>query len=168
VEVLVESYVELGREVRCGILVRDGQLVCLPLEEYNVDSDTRPIRGYADKISRTDDGELNLVAKEAAKAWIVDTDDPITERVWEAAKLCHVALGCRHYSLFDFRVDPDGTPWFLEAGLYCSFAEQSVISVMAKAAGISVADLFSTVVQESLALAVPGSTGLAVPPRSSA
>ncbi|WP_287359890.1 ATP-grasp domain-containing protein [Moorena sp. SIO3B2] len=29
-QVLVEEYIELGREVRCGILVKDGELVGLP------------------------------------------------------------------------------------------------------------------------------------------
>jgi D-alanine-D-alanine ligase len=146
---LVESFVELGREVRCGIIVRGGELVCLPLEEYNVSRDTRPIRGYADKISRNADGDLNLVAKDATRAWIVDPDDPVTERVWEAARDCHVALGCRDYSLFDFRIDPDGQPWFLEAGLYCSFARKSVISVMAAAAGIPLPELFQRAIEES-------------------
>ena len=41
----MESYIELGREVRCGVVVRDGELVCLPLEEYRVDRVTKPIRG---------------------------------------------------------------------------------------------------------------------------
>src|ERR1700712_5348714 len=150
-EVLVESFVELGREVRCGILVRDGELLCLPLEEYNVDAARKPIRTYDDKISRNGDGELNLVAKDITRAWIVDPDDPITARVWEAARKCHVALRCRHYSLFDFRIDPSGQPWFLEAGLYCSFARKSVISVMAKAAGIPLDDLFATAIRESTA-----------------
>jgi D-alanine-D-alanine ligase len=140
---LVESYVELGREVRCGIIVRDGELVCLPLEEYAVDTTTKPIRGRDDKLRRTDDGDLYLVAKCASHAWIVPTDDPITAVVWEAARRCHRALGCRHYSLFDFRIDPDGKPWFLEAGLYCSFAPTSVIAVMAAASGVKVADLFA-------------------------
>ena len=144
---LVESYVELGREVRCGIIVRDGELVCLPLEEYAVDA-AKPIRLGADKLDRRGDGELYLVAKESTRAWIVPTDDPITERVWEAARRCHVALGCRHYGLFDFRIDPDGTPWFLEAGPYCSFAPTSVIAVMAAAAGIDVADLFAIALDE--------------------
>jgi D-alanine-D-alanine ligase len=148
-EALVESFVELGREVRCGIVVRDGELVCLPLEEYNVSRDVRPIREYADKIRRNDDGDLDLVAKDAARAWIVDPGDPITRRVWEAARRCHVALGCRDYSLFDFRVDPGGEPWFLEAGLYCSFARKSVISVMAAAAGIPLPELFRLAVRES-------------------
>ena len=140
--VLVESFVELGREVRCGILVRDGQLVCLPLEEYRVDRDTKPIRNHDDKISRDSGGDLNLVAKDLTKAWIVDPGDPVTQRVWDAASTCHLALGCRDYSLFDFRIDPSGQPWFLEAGLYCSFAEKSVVVMMAKAAGISLVELF--------------------------
>jgi D-alanine-D-alanine ligase len=148
-EALIESFVELGREVRCGILVIDGELICLPLEEYNVDPTSKPIRNHDDKINRSGDGQLNLVAKEITKAWIVDLDDPITARVWEVARKCHVALRCRHYSLFDFRIDPSGQPWFLEAGLYCSFARKSVISVMAKAAGIPLDDLFATAIRES-------------------
>ena len=148
--VLVERFVELGREVRCGIIVIGGELICLPLEEYDVDTVSKPIRTYDDKISRGDDGSLSLVAKVDTKAWIVDPADPITARVWEAARACHRALGCRHYSLFDFRVDPDGHPWFLEAGLYCSFAEKSVISMMAKAAGMPLPELFAMAVREAL------------------
>jgi D-alanine-D-alanine ligase len=53
------------------------------------------------------------------------------------------------YSLFDFRIDPGGQPWFLEAGLYCSFARKSVISVMAAAAGLSLPELFQLAVRES-------------------
>jgi D-alanine-D-alanine ligase len=141
-EVLVETFIELGREVRCGVLVQDGNLICLPLEEYAMDSDHRPIRSYADKLSQNDQGDLYMVAKGSTKSWIVDPSDPITEKVWQAAKQCHMALGCRHYSLFDFRIDPSGQPWFLEAGLYCSFAQKSVISMMAKASGLSLEKLF--------------------------
>jgi D-alanine-D-alanine ligase len=140
--VLVEDYVELGREVRCGVLDPGDGLVALPLEEYAVDAATNPVRGYAAKLGRTAGGDLELRAKTAAGAWIVDPDDPVTRRVQDAALACHTALGCRDYSLFDFRVDPAGRPWFLEAGLYCSFARQSVISMMAAAAGIPLADLF--------------------------
>lgn len=147
---LVETYVELGREVRCGIVVVDGEPMGLPLEEYRVDSRDKPIRDAADKLRRDDRGELALVAKEPCRAWIVDEDDPVTALVWDAARRCHDALGCRHYSLFDFRIDPDGRPWFLEAGLYCSFARQSVISTMAQAAGIATDELFRIVLHSAL------------------
>lgn len=150
-EVLVEAFVALGREVRCGIVERAGELVCLPLEEYAVDGVTKPVRDAADKIARRPDGDLRLVAKDASRAWIVDPADPVTAPVWEAARACHLALGCRHYSLFDFRVDRAGRPWFLEAGLYCSFARQSVVAVMAQAAGVPVTELFDGALRQALA-----------------
>jgi len=149
-EVIVEEYIELGREVRCGIIVKNGELVGLPLEEYLVDPYEKPIRNYADKLQQGDDGNLYLTAKDNIKAWIVNTHDPITQKVQEVAKKCHQALGCRHYSLFDFRIDPNGEPWFLEAGLYCSFAPKSVISSMAKAAGISLNELLIIAINETL------------------
>ena len=149
-QVLVETFIELGREVRCGIIVQDGQLICLPLEEYLMDKDQGPIRSYEDKLKRDATGDLTMVAKDNHKSWIVDRTDPITDRVWEAAKKCHVALGCQHYSLFDFRIDPSGQPWFLEAGLYCSFAKTSVISAMAKTSGISLETLFQTMLKNAL------------------
>ena len=123
---LVEAFVPLGREVRCGILERDGELVCLPLEEYAVAG----VRGYANKLAPDPRERVRLVAKDTTRAWIVDPADPLTEVVWAAARRSHTALGCRHYSLFDFRIDPDGRPWFIEAGLYCSFSDRSVIATM--------------------------------------
>jgi D-alanine-D-alanine ligase len=149
-EVLAERYIELGREVRCGIVARDGELICLPLEEYRVNGSSKPIRDSGDKLRRGEEGGLQLVAKDSSRAWMVDPADPITQPVWEAAKRCHAALGCRHYSLFDFRIDPAGQPWFLEAGLYCSFARQSVITMMAEAAGLPLSDLFAMVLGQAL------------------
>jgi D-alanine-D-alanine ligase len=149
-DVLVETFIELGREVRCGIIVQNGELICLPLEEYQMDPVDRPIRSYQDKLNRDDQGQLGMVAKGNEKSWIVDLHDPITAPVWAMARQCHMALGCRHYSLFDFRIDPIGQPWFLEAGLYCSFAETSVISAMAKAAGIPLNRLFQSMVGNAL------------------
>ncbi len=151
---LVERYVELGREVRCGVLERDGKLVVLPLEEYAVDPASKPVRDAADKLARHD-GELALVAKDAAHAWTLAPDDPIVPAVAAAARTAHVALGCRHYSLFDFRIDPAGRPWFLEAGLYCSFARGSVIATMAAAAGIDIRQLFADSVDLTLGGTAP-------------
>jgi len=159
---LVETFVELGREVRCGIVVRDDQLVCLPLEEYRIDASTA-IRAHDDKVRRGDDGELGFVAKNDARSWTVDIDDPVTQRVWEQARMCHDALGCRHYSLFDFRIDPSGQPWFLEAGLYCSFARSSVIATMARAAGTEIDELFRLAIDAVLTPSPPARRAIAEP-----
>jgi len=149
-EVIVETFIPLGREVRCGVIVQAGKLVCLPLEEYALDADTRPIRSYADKLKQNDARDLDFAAKDSTKSWVLDISDPITESVWVMARKCHVALGCRHYSLFDFRIDPHGNPWFLEAGLYCSFAEASVLSAMTQAAGIPLDKFFYGMLQGAM------------------
>lgn len=144
---VVEAYVELGREVRCGLVDLGDGPVPLPLEEYAVDAVGKPVRDHADKLRRDDGGELGLVAKDADHAWIVPTDDPVTAPVQAAALAAWDALGCRHHALFDFRVDPGGTPYFLEASLYCSFAPSSVVVTMAAAAGIPLPELLRRQVQ---------------------
>jgi D-alanine-D-alanine ligase len=149
--VLVEQFVPLGREVRCGIVEREGELVGLPLEEYRLDADARPIRGYADKLAPDAGGGLRLVAKDNPDVVLVDPGDPLTVRVWDVARRAHVALGCRDHSLFDLRVDPTGRPVFLEASLYCSFSPQSVLAVMARAGGIALDELLSIGIGEALA-----------------
>ena len=108
-EALVETFVALGREVRCGIIVRTESSSASPWRS-TTSAPVKPIRLHDDKIGRDDAGDLHLVAKDGSRAWIVDPDDPLTERVWDAARRCHVALGCRHYSLFDFRIDPMASP----------------------------------------------------------
>ncbi|UJA20373.1 D-alanine--D-alanine ligase [Thermoleophilia bacterium SCSIO 60948] len=148
---LVERYVELGREVRCGLLARGDELDELPLEEYALDPEAHPIRGEADKLARDgEQGGLRLVAKDSPGAWIIPRSDPVCEPAWEASRRAHRALGCRDYSLFDFRIDPDGRPWFLEAGPYCSFARTSVIATMARAEGTGVAELFAEAVAQAM------------------
>lgn len=154
--VIVERFIPLGREVRCGVIEREGELRCLPLEEYRVDAETRPIRNPADKLKRTDDGSLMLAAKTQRESWIVADDDPIVPAVHAAAQASHRALGFRQYSLFDFRIDPDGRPWFLEAGPYCSFAPDSVIVTMMKASGVPLDAFFAMSIADVLTVSARG------------
>lgn len=147
-QVLVEEFIELGREVRCGVIAQNGQLKCLPLEEYLVEPKLKPIRVKADKLKRDSYDALTLAAKGNAHAWIAEIDDPIVADVWQAAKRCYTALGCEQYGLFDFRIDPQGRPWFIEAGLYCSFSPHSVLVTMAKAAGLSLSSFFNLAVMQ--------------------
>jgi len=140
---LVETYVPLGRELRCGVVEVDGRPVPLPPEEYAVDEQAKPVRDAADKLSRDEAGSLGLVAKDAEHAWLVDADDPVVPALHAAALTAYDALGCRHYGLFDFRVDPEGRVFFLEAGLYCSYAPSSVVVTMARAAGVDLPGLLA-------------------------
>ncbi len=151
-DVLLERFVPLGREVRCAVLETDDGLRALPLEEYAVDPQHKPIRDRADKLAGSGD-DLALVAKTHERAWMVADDDQVVPAVHEAARTAFRALGCRDYGLFDFRVDPEGRPWFLEAGLYCSFAPSSVVVMMAAAGGTPLPELFVSAVERTLARA---------------
>ena len=148
--VLVEQYIPLGREVRCGVIERCGELICLPLQEYRMEGDSAFIRATSSKLTQTDDGSLDLTSKHNPQSWIVDVDDPLTRRVGDAARICHQSLGCRDYSLFDFRIDCDGQPWFLEAGLYCSFSPSSILVAMAEAADTPLRKLFDDLVAQAI------------------
>jgi len=166
-EVIVEQFIEPGREVRCGVIEREQQLVALPLVEYPVNQKTSPIRTYDDKLVRTHNNRLDFKAKDKHQSWIVPTSDSEVPAVWSAALKCHQALGCRHYSLFDFRIDPQGQPWFIEAGLYCSFAPKSVLSLMAKAQGTSLNDFFEQMINMSVSTSTTKNRPLVHPNASS-
>ena len=142
-EVMAETFIEPGREVRCGCIVKDGQLIALPLEEYLVNEQDRPIRTHEEKFT---DYSIDF----AAKHWMLKSFDPITEKIQEMAKKCHLALGCRHYSVFEFRIDPNGEPWFLEACLSCSFGPGGGLSEMAKIGGITLDDLVMIMIKEAM------------------
>ncbi|MEM8866438.1 MAG: ATP-grasp domain-containing protein [Planctomycetota bacterium] len=145
--VVAERYIPLGREVRCGVIERESEPTPTALQEYDVDEQSCPIRPTESKLVRDESGQLDLASKKSRTSWIIAEDDPISSAVQAAAIRCHEALGCRHYSLFDFRVDPTGKPWLLEAGLYCSFASNSVLVAMAEATGIPRAEFLREMVR---------------------
>ena len=137
-DALVEAYIPPGREMRCGVIERNGKLHALLPEEYPL---PHGVRTKAEKIAPAADGGLQLMAKSADRAWIVDKDDPVVPALQGAARQAFTALGCRDYGLFDFRVDEAGDVWFIEASPYCSFSPDSVIAAMAAADGLSLPDL---------------------------
>ncbi len=139
--VLAEQFIPAGREVRCGIIQLGSKLECLPLQEYPL-TDRNSIRQTSDKLIIGEAGSVELASKFKTSANTVPIADPATRVVWDMAKRCHRALGCRDYSLFDFRIDPNGTPYFMEAGLYCSFAPKSILALMANEQGIGLETFF--------------------------
>merc|ERR1712139_638630 len=57
------------------------------------------------------------------------------KRIDDMVIRAHRALKCRHYSLYDIRIDANEQPYILEAALFCSFSPLSVIPTMANQAG---------------------------------
>lgn len=147
--VLCERFVPLGRELRVAVLEdAAGELALLPVLEYHLSAE-RPIRAIADKLATDKEGKVTALAKKLTTVPAV-VDKLLLSKLQQAAFRAHRALGCRDYSIFDVRVDPDGQPFFLESCLYCSFAQGSLIVSLAKARGIALDVLFQRVVEWAL------------------
>ena len=112
---------------RCGAAssCRDGELVCLPLEEYAVDARSKPVRRATTSSTVPPTASCTSSPRTPPTHGSSTSTTRSPSGSGRRRDRCHVALGCRHYSLFDFRIDPDGDPWFLEAGLYCSFSRRA-------------------------------------------
>lgn len=134
--VVVEQFIP-GREIRAAVIDASDGLQLLPAIEYHV-SETHPMRLPEDKLDFDSKG---LPISQVTESPVTNscpallTDDE-SAALQNACRKLHQALGCRHYSLFDFRLAPDdGSPaserlFFLEAGLFWSFSPQSMISKM--------------------------------------
>ncbi len=134
--VLVEQYVP-GREFRVAVIEHQEQLYVPALIEYQV-TEAHPIRTMHDKLKLKADGNPASQPEKPTATPVCPAVVPtaLFEQLADAAKKAHVALGCRDYSLYDFRVHAEtGEPYLLEAGLFWTFGKISMISRMVLADG---------------------------------
>ena len=140
-DVLVERFVP-GREVRLCVVEMAGELVVPAIMEYPLDP-ASPVRAAGDKLHVEGGRVVDQTRKAEAKPVMPAKLMPdLRERLVDAARRAHRALGCRHYSLWDLRVR-EGTDEivFLEAGLFWAFSEISMVSRMLAADGHNVTDV---------------------------
>ncbi|MEL6915843.1 MAG: D-alanine--D-alanine ligase [Pseudomonadota bacterium] len=133
--ILAEAYIP-GREIRAAVVEREGRLHVPSFIEYPV-SEARPIREVEDKLEAQGDGRMRQsVRADAQPISPAEVAPDLAEKLAEAARTAHLALGARHYSLYDFRVHAEtGEPHMLEAGLFWSFSAISAISKMLAGSG---------------------------------
>lgn len=140
--VVCERFIPLGREIRLAVIEDEtGEPVTvLPATEYLLTPE-HPMRVSTDKISVTDQGlpdEDKFFATNRDEApdhrrsiCPAPLDDKLATKLADAAKRAHKALRCRDFSIFDFRIDPDGEVYMLECQPVCSFARESAMIGMA-------------------------------------
>merc|ERR1719333_1138106 len=112
----------------------------LPAVEYSLTPE-HPMRTSTDKISVTDKGlpdAEKFFATNRAEApsyrrsiCPAPLDDALAAKLADASKKAHKALRCRDFSIFEFRVDPEGNVFMLECQPVCSFARESAMIGMA-------------------------------------
>merc|ERR1719201_1498128 len=123
--VVCERFIPLGREIRTAV-VEDANgepSIMLPTVEYSLTAE-HPMRTSTDKITVDDKGlpdaeKFFATNREEAPEYRrsicpAPLDEALSAKLADASKLAHKALRCRDFSIFDFRVDPDGEVFMLE------------------------------------------------------
>ena len=149
--VLAEEFIS-GRELRVGVIELNGKFHIPSIIEYPLDEEN-PIRSTNDKLEFSKQGALvGQSTKSRADSICPAVVSPtLLEVIRVQAIKAHKAVGARHYSLFDFRInEKNQEPFFLEAGLYWSFSPASMITKMLKAGdepvGQIIADVWNQVI----------------------
>ena len=149
-EVLVEQYIPLGYEVRVAVIEDvKGNLEVLPICNYIL-QDSHPIRTLEDKLQTDEEGVPTTPTKCLRELPAKSLPNEVVSSIEKHAIKAHTALGCRDYSIFDIRVSPDGTPYFIEASLYCCYASTSIIVQMSEAAGRKPYELFNVALERTI------------------
>ncbi len=135
--ILIERYIE-GREITQGILEGGPDL---PLLEI------RPKSGLYDYFHKYQSGNTEYLVP-------APVDDSVARATLDAAKRSFAALRLSVYTRFDFRLDPKGRPWLLEANTLPGMTATSLVPKAAAVIGMSYVELCDFIVRRSLARAV--------------
>ncbi len=127
-KVIIESFID-GKEITVPIIGNRA----LPVVEISpksgfYDYDSKYIKGLTDYFSP---------AKIATK---------LADELKEQALIIHNALGCRHYSRVDFRLDSKNNPWFLEINTLPGMTETSLVPISASSDNINFDDLINEII----------------------
>ncbi|HEX8270618.1 MAG TPA: D-alanine--D-alanine ligase [Flavobacterium sp.] len=132
-EIIIESFLD-GTEVSVGVINYQGKVIVLPITEI---------------VSENDffDYEAKYLGKsqEITPARI---SDEMTVRVSEIAKRAYEVLKMKGFSRSEFII-VDGEPYMLEMNTIPGLTTESLIPQQAKAAGISLEDLFTNAIEQA-------------------
>lgn len=133
---LIERRV-IGIEVAVAVLDTGAGPVALPAVEIV------PRNGIYGFEARYNAGETNFFTPARL------TDAAATAAA-DVAVRSHRALGLRHLSRVDLIVDPEGTPWFLEANVLPGLTETSLVPLAIEAAGFDLGAVYAGLAEQAI------------------
>jgi len=133
-EIIIESFLD-GTEVSVGVINYQGEIIVLPITEIVSEND---FFDYEAKYQGK--------SQEITPARI---SEEMTQKVSEAAKRAYEVLKMKGFSRSEF-IFVDGEPYMLEMNTIPGLTTESLIPQQAKAAGISLTDLFTNAIELAL------------------
>lgn len=133
-QVLIESFLD-GVEITNGVYTKGNDVIVLPITEIVTDND------FFDYEAKYEGKSVEVTPARLS----VD----ITNLVKRITKDIYVDLGLKGMIRIDYMIVND-VPYVIEINTTPGLAEQSVIPQQAKAEGITLKELFTTVIEEAL------------------
>lgn len=140
-ETLIQEYIP-GTEITCGIYEKNGELVILPLTQIIshkewFDYEAKYTKGMADEITPA------------------QIDETLASGCREISAMLYRKLNCRGIVRFDYILTPETFIggqlfYFLEANTVPGLSEASIVPGQAASVGISLQQLFTDVLNETL------------------
>jgi D-alanine-D-alanine ligase len=140
-ETLIQEFIP-GTEITCGIYEKNGKLVILPLTQIISHKE------WFDYEAKYTDG----MADEITPAPI---DENLSVKCREISAMLYRKLNCRGIVRFDYILTPETFPggsqfYFLEVNTIPGLSEASIVPRQAASVGISLKQLFTDVLNETL------------------
>ena len=132
-EVMVEAFME-GKEVACGVVKTRNKALILPVTEIICKNE------FFDFEAKYTPGKSNEVTP-------ADLPQSLTNEVQDLSSRVYDLLGCKGIVRVDFIITGK-KPYFLEINTIPGMTAESIIPQQAEAAGISLEELYSLVVED--------------------
>jgi len=133
-EIIIESFLD-GTEVSVGVITYKGETKVLPITEIVSEND---FFDYEAKYQGK--------SQEITPARLTKEEE---EKVTKAAKKVYEALKMKGFSRSEY-IFKNGEPHLLEVNTIPGLTKESILPQQARAAGISLADLFDNAIEEAL------------------
>ena len=132
-EVLIEAFMD-GREVACGVVKAKNKTIILPVIEI---------------ISKNEffDYEAKYTSGKSDEVTPADLPQAVTDEIQRLSSLVYDLLGCKGIVRVDFIII-GRKPYFLEINTVPGMTKESLVPKEAAAAGISLEDLYSMVLED--------------------
>ena len=132
-EVMIETFMD-GREVACGVVKNKNKTIVLPVTEIISKNE------FFDYDAKYTPGKSNEITP-------ADMSSIVTDEIQRLSSLIYDLLGCKGIVRVDFIVI-NQNPYFLEINTVPGMTAESLVPKQAGAAGISLEELYSMVVED--------------------